>query len=255
MLLPRLIPVLLIDSGNLVKTINFNKDRYLGDPLNAIRIFSEKEVDEIIILDISSDTNPINYSMLEKFASAARMPITYGGGIKDILMAQKIINLGFEKIAIRSLAIEDPDAIKTFSEFFGSSCITVVIDYSINRTNDSYSIQSNSRSVSIDPILFAQKMIDLGAGEIIFQSVEGDGSMLGYDIKFLTKLSESRITNRVPTVILGGASTYLDISQANKINSRVSFAAGSLFVYYGRLKALQLSYPSQQVKISLFTRG
>jgi len=181
------------------------------------------------------------------------MPITYGGGIKDISMAKKIIDLGFEKIAIRSLAIEDPGAIKTFSEFFGSSTITVVIDYSFNKINYSYSIHSNNGLVTMDPILFAQEMIDLGAGEIIFQSVERDGSMLGYDMNFLMKLSESRIMNQVPTVILGGASAYPDISQANKLNPRISFAAGSLFVYFGRLRALQLSYPPQQAKISLFT--
>ena len=245
MLRPRIIPCLLLSNGGLVKTTEFLSPRYIGDPINTVRIFNEKEVDELIILDIdaTSQSRDPDYVLLENIALECRMPLCYGGGIKKIEQIRKIISLGVEKVALSSIAHSAPLLIEHAVREFGSQSIVVIIDVKVNPLNGTYEVYVNNGRISTgqSPAEFASRMAALGAGEIVINSITLDGTMTGYDLR-LASLVKDRIG--VPLTILGGAGSLEDIKKLFSECGVVGAAAGSLFVYKGSLRAVLINYPT-----------
>lgn len=249
MLLPRIIPCLLIKSNGTYNSNNFSKYTYLGDPINIVKIFSEKLVDEILILDIEAtikNTEP-NYKLIKKIATEATMPLTYGGGIKNEYQIEKIINSGVEKITISSYAIENTDKIKDFINIFGGQSICIVLDVKFNKKQSKYDIFTNSgtRKSKKNLIHLIQFLNNLQVGEIIINSIDLDGSRRGYDEKLINLLKKY---TSLPTTILGGASSYNNIYNMYKKYGIMGYAASSIFVYQGKLDAVLLSYPKDLIK-------
>lgn len=246
MLSVRIIPCLLYRSKGLVKTIKFNKDKYIGDPINAIKIFNDKEVDELIFLDIDASkhkTKP-NLNLIEEIASECFMPLSYGGGINNITDIKNILGLGVEKVIINTAAIENNRFIKEAVNKFGSSTIVISIDYKRNLFGNIavYSYNGTQRQ-KFGPIKFAQEMQSIGVGEIMFNSIERDGMMTGYDIVFLKRAVESL---SIPVIACGGAGSLNDIKNVVNEASVSAVAAGSLFVFYGPHKAVLINYPKYE---------
>jgi cyclase len=255
MLLPRIIPCLLIHKGGLVKTKKFENPKYLGDPINAVKIFNEKEVDELIVLDIDASVNDSepNYGVISKLASECRMPLCYGGGIKTKEQAKKIISLGVEKIAISSVAICDTSIITEISEELGRQSVVVAIDIQKKRSllGARYEICSHNASLAhnLDLISFVKQAEEAGAGEILINSIDCDGLMSGYDVS-LAKLVKKELS--IPMTFLGGAGSLEDIQSLIQECGIIGAAAGSLFVYKGKYKAVLINYPEIEKKIKIF---
>ena len=243
MLRSRIIPCLLISQQGLVKTIKFDKPKYVGDPINAVKIFNEKKVDELIILDIDASKNkkPPDLKKLKIIANESRMPLTYGGGITTIEQAKSIISLGYEKISISSYALENPEIIRDISSEIGSQSVVLTIDYKSNFISKGYSVFTinGMKRHKINIFEFAKKAEALGAGEILFNSIDRDGTMTGYDVKFAKD-----VRNKVNTQIsfLGGAKDILDMQNLISSIGIVGAAAGSMFVFKGSFKAILLNY-------------
>lgn len=254
MLYPRIIPCLLVKNKGLIKTIQFNNPKYVGDPINAAKIFNEKEVDELIVLDIDAtiEKRAPDYAMIEKLATECRMPLCYGGGIKNIETAQKIFELGVEKIAISSAAIETPDLIAEIAKRVGSQSVVVVLD--IKKQNGLCEIWSNNASINtkINPINFAKKIQELGAGEIVINSINNDGMMNGYDFDLIEKIKNSI---SIPITALGGAGSLKDIGCLFEKFGIIGAAAGSLFVFKGIYKAVLINYPNKVDKDAIFSEN
>jgi cyclase len=255
MLRPRIIPCLLVSNKGLVKTINFNNPKYVGDPINAVRIFNEKESDELTILDI--DATRLNkepdYKSIEYWASECRMPLCYGGGIKTIEQAQRIFSLGVEKIAISSEAIRNPEIISEISERVGSQSVVVVLDLKKKLFGGYELVTHNAtKSVKVNPLEFALKAINLGAGEIVLNSVDLDGTMKGYDLELVKKFKEKVTT---PLTILGGAGSLSDIETVIDNFGIIGASAGSLFVFKGVYRAVLINYPDPATKDALVKRA
>jgi len=239
----RVIPCLLVKDGGLVKTVKFKKPKYIGDPINAIKIFNEKEVDELVLLDIDATVRNLgpSFSLLEEVASECFMPLAYGGGIRSLEDIKTIFSIGVEKAIINTLACEDMKLIKQAVERFGSQSIVVSIDVKKNLFG-SYQvvIRGGTRAVKHKPVEYAQLMTELGVGEIILNSVDQDGTYTGYDLTLIRMVAEAV---DVPVVALGGAAVLEDFGLA--INSGASaVAAGSMFVYQGNTKGILINYPS-----------
>jgi imidazole glycerol-phosphate synthase subunit HisF len=243
---PRIIPVLLLNGDHLVKSLNFKNYRYIGDPINAVRIFNELEADELSFLDISATKNNRSISMdiIKDIGEEANMPFSVGGGIKDLTRIREIISAGAEKVIIGSHAVFDPDFVKQAAEEFGSSTITVCIDVKKRLLGKKQVWTINgSKPSGIDPLEFAQLMEENGAGEIIVQSIENDGKMKGYDLELIKTISDNL---NIPTVALGGAGSVDDLKIAYTQAHASGLAAGSLFVYYGHNKGVLINYPEKQ---------
>ncbi len=248
MLRSRIIPTLLIDEGKLVKTIQFKDAKYVGDPLNAVRILNEKKIDELFIIDISattSNTEP-EFSLIKRIAEECRMPLCYGGGIKNIKQMESIINLGVEKVAVSSKAINDIHFIKQAALKFGSQSIVVVVDVK-KSINNKYQIYfNNGKTLSqIDLSDFLERVIDFGAGEIVINSIDNDGMMQGYDVH-LVELIYEKID--IPLTILGGAGSKEDLKNMIKKFGILGLGAGSMFVFKGKFRAVLINYPNVNEK-------
>lgn len=249
---PRVIPILLLKDKGLVKSVQFKNYNYIGDPINAVKIFNDLKADELVFLDIlaSKEKRKISLEFVRKVGDEANMPFAVGGGVQTIQDIKEIINAGAEKVIINSYAVENPDFIKEASEEFGSSTIVVSIDVKkkLFGKNQVYT-HGGSKSSGISPVDFAKSMEEKGAGEIIINSIDQDGLMNGYDID-LTR--EVAMAVKIPVVACGGAGKLEDFKTA--INSAYSsaVAAGSLFVYHGPRKAVLVNYPSQDKLIALF---
>ena len=252
MLHPRIIPNLLIHNKGLVKTVNFKNPKYVGDPLNAVKIFNEKSVDELIITDIDAGVNKLepNYSLIEKFAIESRMPLCYGGGIKNIEQAKKIFSLGVEKIAISSSAIKNPEFITELAESVGSQSVVVVLDIRKKYLSNNYEIYTHNgtRKTGLNPLKFIEKIKKIGVGEIVINSIDRDGTMKGYDFKIIDQIR--RITT-LPLTVLGGAGSLDDVGELIKKYTIVGAAAGSIFVFKGKYKAVLINYPNDKEKMDL----
>ena len=252
MLRPRIIPCLLVKDGGLVKTVQFASPKYVGDPINAVKIFNEKEVDELIVLDIDASTQSRNpdYVMIKNLAAECRMPLCYGGGVKTVEQAERIIGMGVEKVAISSSAIEDPQLVAKMAEVVGSQSVVIVIDVKKTGINQRYEIfvQNGSRPTGRCPCQFSSEMEDLGAGEIVVNSIDNDGMMEGYDLSLLSEIRES-VT--LPITALGGAGSLNDIRRLIDRFGIVGAAAGSLFVFKGIYRAVLINYPSRSEKDAL----
>lgn len=243
MLRKRVIPCLLLKDGGLVKTINFNKPKYLGDPVNAIRIFNEKEVDELVLLDISANREgrEPDYETLAEIAGECFMPICYGGGITTFEQAKKIFSYGVEKISINSAAINNIQLITDISNHFGSQSVVCSIDCKRNLWGR-YSVFDASimRSTGVSPVEWAARVERAGAGEILLNSVNRDGTMSGFDIPLIDAVVS---TVNVPVIACGGAGSRADLMEPFEKTAVSAVAAGSFFVFHGKHRAVLISYP------------
>ncbi len=241
---PRLIPIMLIDKGDLIKTIMFDKYVYLGDPINALKIFNEKEVDELCIIDRSASENGINFKLLKEMADEAFMPLSYGGGIKSVNDAKKIINIGFEKIVINEATYNSFQLVKDISDEVGRQSVVVSIDYKLNLFHKRQCCYHNCKKrTTIDPLDHALKAINYGAGELIVTSVDHEGKMQGFDYDFIEKLCKKA---DVPIIAHGGAGDLQHISKVIHQHGASAVAVGSLFVFYGKKKGVLINYPDFQ---------
>lgn len=242
---PRVIPVLLLKNLGLVKSFKFKNHRYIGDPINAVKIFNDKRTDELVFLDInaSREGRLISLDFVHKVGDEANMPFGVGGGIKTIQDIRKVLENGAEKVVLNTIACENSDFIKEAADSFGASTIVVCLDVKKNLFGKYEIVYMNAqKKIKENVIEFAQKLDDCGAGEIIIQSVDRDGTYEGYDIELIKKVSES-VT--IPVVALGGAKDYGDFSRAAKEGFASAVAAGSLFVYHGPRRAVLISYPNK----------
>ncbi len=255
MLRPRITPCLLVHEQGLVKTVGFENPKYVGDPINAVKIFNEKEADELIVLDIDASINGVepDYKMIAHLAAECRMPLSYGGGIKTSGQAKKIIGLGVEKVSISSAAVNDPELVSEIAKAIGSQSVVVVLDVRKKKGlfSKGYELCTHNakRAHKIDPLAFAKKMQIAGAGEIVINSIDHDGQMKGYDLEFAKKI---RASLSIPVTFLGGAGSLSDLGDLIKECGVVGAAAGSLFVFKGPYRAVLISYPSMQKKDELF---
>ncbi|WP_420316459.1 AglZ/HisF2 family acetamidino modification protein [Ekhidna sp.] len=249
----RVIPTLLIQNGRLVKSFKFKKHDYLGDPINAVRIFNDKQVDELALLNISTDRHKkeINYDFIEQIVSEAFMPIAFGGGIKNIDQIRKILNLGVEKVVINK-SLSNKDLIRNAASEFGSQSILASIDINKNFLGKEGVYLDNGRKKwSSNTLGFAIECEKLGIGEIILHSIYKDGTYNGYDLELLKKVSDEV---SIPVVALGGASSIEDFYKAVESGAS-AVAAGSLFAYSGKREGVLINYPKQiELKEKLFNR-
>lgn len=248
MLRPRIIPCLLVRNKGLVKTVQFGEGKYVGDPINAVRIFNEKEADELIILDIDAtvkSTGP-DMKMIQFWAMQCRMPLCYGGGIKTVDQAKTIIGLGVEKVALSSSAISEPALVRAIADEIGSQSVVIVLD--VKRSpSGSYELWTHNatRKVGRSPIDVAREMQAAGAGEITVNSIDRDGEMKGYDFDIAAQIREAVTT---PMSVLGGAGALDDIGMLIEKFGVIGAAAGSLFVFKGTYRAVLINYPSPEQK-------
>jgi cyclase len=254
MLLPRIIPCLLIHNKGLVKTVNFNDPKYVGDPINAVRIYNEMEVDELMVLDIDAtvQNKEPDYDRIAKLAVECRMPLCVGGGIKSEDQAQRIFGLGVEKIAMSASAIQDPTLITRISKRVGSQSVVVVMDVK-KKLLGGYElcILNGRKKTGLNPVSFARQVQGLGAGEIVVNSIDMDGRMSGYDFDLVESI---RSAVSIPLTVLGGAGSLDDIGRLIQENGIIGAAAGSLFVFKGKYRAVLINYPNSQRKLELFNK-
>lgn len=255
MLFPRIIPCLLVHNKGLVKTTKFKDPKYVGDPINAVKIFNEKEVDELIVVDIdaSREGKEPDYKMIENLAAECRMPFCYGGGIKTVEQAQRIFGLGVEKIAISSLAVENPAIITEIAQRVGNQSVVVVMDVKKKAFSSKYEIfiHNGTKATRLDPVNFASEMQKLGAGEIVINSIDNDGVMKGYDISLIQKI---RDVINIPMTVMGGAGSFDDIGELIKHHGIIGAAAGSIFVFKGKYRAVLINYPTVKEKEVLISK-
>jgi len=241
---PRVIPVLTIMNDGLIKTTKFNKPIYLGDPINAVKIFNEKVVDELVILDISKDRHlrGPNFQLLQEIADEAFMPLAYGGGIRSIEDGLQILKIGFEKLVFNSMIEENPRVIEDLIGMVGGQSIVLSLDY---RTKFGGShLYKNSGKIksrfSISEIIKSYE--NIGVGEIIIHSIDRDGTRSGYDVSLLTRISKE---TTLPVIALGGCNGLSDIKNLMNQSSVSAFAAGHLFVFYGRRNGVLINFPTE----------
>lgn len=253
MLRPRIIPCLLVHQGGLVKTVGFRNPKYVGDPINAVKIFNEKEADELVVLDIDATVNGAepDYEMIAHVAAESRMPLCYGGGVRTAAQAKRISLLGIEKVAISSAALENPGLISEMASEIGRQSVVVILDVkkrSFGREAEVWTHNGtrNTKRLWTDVVREAEA---LGAGEIVLNSIDRDGEMQGYDLALALQL---RRTVSVPITLLGGAGSLDDIRAVIETCGVVGVAAGSLFVFKGTYRAVLINYPDAITKESLF---
>jgi cyclase len=248
---PRIIPVLLLKSKGLVKTNQFRNPRYIGDPINAVRLFNDLKADELVFLDVmaSQEKRVISLDFVRNVGEEAKMPFSVGGGIKTVEQIRNILQVGAEKVVINTQAALNPDFIKQAAELLGSSSITVCIDVMKKRRGELKTTFFNgTQSTAINPVDFARLMEKQGAGELIIQSIAKDGTMEGYDIELVRRISEA-VT--IPVVALGGAGNLEDMKKAFTQGFASAMAAGSMFVFHGPRKGILVNYPTQeQIKMT-----
>lgn len=255
MLRPRIIPSLLIRNKGLTKTVKFKDGRYIGDPLNAVRIFNEKSVDEIMVIDIdaSAESRGPDFDLIRKLAAECRMPLCYGGGITTVDEANRIINSGVEKVALSSAVMQRPELIGDIAREIGSQSVVVVLDVKKRLLGGRYEVyvRNGTKGTGVCPFEFAKKAEALGAGEIVINSIDRDGVMEGYDMALVRKM---RAATSLPLTVLGGAGKLEDIASLIDEFGIIGAGAGSFFLYKGVYKAVLINYPSPESKDALFTK-
>lgn len=246
MLRTRVIPCLLLQNTGLVKTVKFKEPRYIGDPINAVKIFNEKYVDELVLLDIGATVSnrAPQLELLAEIASEAFMPLGYGGGIRSLEEIRKILSMGFEKVILNTSAAKDTELIMSASEMFGSQSIVVSIDVKKNFWGK-YDVltRCGTESLKMDPVQYAKKVEQAGAGEILLTSIDRDGAMQGYDLKLIHSVTQAV---KIPVIASGGAGTVEDLAAAIQKGQASAVAAGSFFVYYGKHKAVLINVPTEK---------
>ena len=244
MLKTRVMPCLLLKNSRLVKTIKFKKPNYVGDPINVVKIYNEKEVDELIFLDITAtvENRKPPFKIISEITSECFMPFAYGGGINNLEDIKKIFSLGVEKVAINSYAVENPSFIKSASDLFGSQSIIVSIDVrkSLFGKYEVYT-HSGKNATKLDPVKFAIQVEEMGAGELLLTSIDRDGTMQGYDNNLITEVSDAV---SVPVIACGGVGKIEHFAEAVKAGAS-AVAAGSLVVYQGFNRGVLINFPNR----------
>lgn len=242
----RIIPVLLIDNGRLVKTTGFAKPKYVGDPINSAKIFNDKQADELIVLDISatpSGQGP-NVPLIRDIASECFMPLAYGGGISTVEQAQDIFRAGAEKVILNTAFFNTPRLVGEIARIYGSQAVVVAIDvvrrWPLRRPTAVY--HSSARSSGLSPVDAARRAVEAGAGELVVNAVDRDGTMSGYDIDLIRTVARAV---DVPVIACGGASSVGDFLTAVRDGGASAAAAGAMFVFNGPHRAVLISYPNQ----------
>jgi len=245
MLKTRVIPCLLVQGQRLVKTVEFRDPRYVGDPVNAVRIFNEKEVDELVVLDIAAtvEQQPPNLRLIGELASECFMPLAYGGGVRTLEQLQSVFSLGVEKVVINSEAAARPAFVSEAAARYGSQSVIVSIDAK-KKWLGGYEVRARSgrHGTGLDPVGFARDMESAGAGEILLNSIDRDGTMRGYDLDLISAVSQSV---SIPVIACGGAGTLADLAAAVK-GGASAVAAGSMFVFHGKHRAVLINYPARR---------
>lgn len=240
---PRVIPSLLLRNAGLVKTVKFKEPTYLGDPINIVKIFNDKEVDELLFLDITAtlEQRKPPFELLAKITDECFMPFGYGGGIRSLDEVRQLLSMGVEKVAVNSVAVEDPAFVTAAADMVGSQSVVVSIDVKKNLLGK-YQVYTHSGKVNtgLDPVKFAEKMQAAGAGEIFLNSIDRDGTMQGYDLDLVRRVSQAI---SIPLVACGGAKDLNDLVAVVEQSGAAAAAAGSMFVFQGRHRAVLISYP------------
>lgn len=255
MLQTRVIPCLLVQNERLVKTVRFKNPSYVGDPVNAIKIYNEKEVDELILVDISAtvERRPPSFKLIEQVASECFMPLCYGGGVRTPEEIRQIQTLGVEKVAINSHAVEDPSFIREASDRFGSQSIVLSMD--VKKTLwGKYLVHTHGgrKTTKLEPVEFAQEMEAMGAGEILLNSIDRDGTWEGYDLGLIKSVADAV---SIPVIACGGAGRIDDFSEAVKKGGASAVAAGSMVVYQGKDLGVLINFPTQEELKKAFHTG
>jgi len=251
MFLPRIIPVLLLKDLGLVKTVKFKNPRYIGDPINAVKIFNDLKADELVFLDIqaSKQNRSISLEIVKEISDEAFMPFAVGGGINNIKTVEDILKNGAEKVVLNSAIINNFDLIRQIANHFGSQSIIISIDVKKNFFNkNSVWIKSNTVNTKLDPVELAMRVQDLGAGEILINSIDRDGCMCGYDLELLKSINKSV---SIPVIACGGAGNLQHLKDGYDAGAH-SLAAGSLFIYHSERRAVLVNYPSKPEVIKIF---
>jgi cyclase len=242
---PRIIPCLLVHERGLVKTVGFASPKYIGDPINVVKIFNEKAVDELAVYDIDATVkgHGPDYKMLENLAFESRMPLCYGGGVKTVDQVKTIIGLGLEKVAISSAAVANPRLVAEAAAAVGTQSVVVVLDVRPRRSSATYEVWTHNATVNTGRTMLevAAEVEKLGAGEIVVNAIERDGQMKGYDLVMAGQISAAA---QVPVTVLGGAGSLKHIEELIRHCGVVGAAAGSLFVFKGVYRAVLVNYPS-----------
>jgi cyclase len=250
MLRPRIIPCLLVHKGGLVKTVGFDKPKYVGDPLNAVRIFNEKEVDELMVMDIDATRQgrEPDYKLIANLAAECRMPLAYGGGVRTVEQFERLVSLGVEKVSASAAAVADMGLVSAAAERVGGQSVVVVID--VRRRGKGYEVftHNGTKATGLDAVDFARRAEAAGAGEIVVNSIDRDGQMKGYDLDLVRAL-RGAVTR--PLTVLGGAGTLADMAGLVKEFGIIGAAAGSLFVFKGVYRAVLINYPARADKDQL----
>jgi cyclase len=252
---PRIIPCLLLHKSGLAKTERFANPRYVGDPLNAVRIFNEKRADELMVLDIDAtvEGREPRYDLISALARECRMPLCYGGGVTDADQVDRIVSLGVEKVTIGAAFATDPRLVEESAGRVGSQSVAVVIDTlrDASRGIVRAFTRRATQSVAEDPVMLARRAAQAGAGEIVLNSIDRDGTMAGYDVETIASV---RASVRVPVTAIGGASSFNEMMRLCRGFPGVAAAAGSLFVFKGRYRAVLIQYPTRDER-ALAARG
>jgi cyclase len=251
MLRPRIIPCLLVHKGGLVKTQQFKDPKYVGDPINAVRIFNEKEADELMVLDIDATANKVepDFSLIVKLAAECRMPLCYGGGVTTAEQAARIVDMGVEKVAVSAAAINNPSLLTEMAAAVGRQSVVAVLD--VRKRSGLFAkgyevyTHNGKNSHKLDPLALAKQLQDAGAGEIVVNSVDRDGQMQGYDLELAMQFKQGL---KVPVTFLGGAGSLEHLNELVSKLGVVGAAAGSLFVFKGKYRAVLINYPTPEQK-------
>lgn len=254
MLRPRIIPCLLMHNGGLVKTVGFEEPKYVGDPLNAVRIFNEKEVDELFVVDIDAtrEGREPNYGIIANLAAECRMPLAYGGGVRSAEQFQRLVSLGVEKVAVSAAAIENPQLVAEAAARVGSQSVVVVMDVKPSRRGWELYTHNGRRATGVNPVELAAQVQSTGAGEIVLNSIDRDGAMKGYDLDLVRAV---RQVVDLPLTVLGGAGSLSDIAGLVREFGTIGAAAGSLFVFKGVYRAVLINYPNRADRDAIASAG
>jgi cyclase len=245
MIRPRLIPALLLKGQGLVKTVKFKDPKYLGDPINIVRIFNDKEVDELIFLDIlaTPEQRRPAFELLGKITSECFMPMGYGGGIRRLDDVKVLLSLGIEKVILNAVAVENPAFVTEAADYAGSQAVVVSMDVKRGLLGKyEVFIHSGKTATGLDPVRHAQEMERRGAGELFINSIDRDGTMQGYDLDLIRRVTQAV---GIPVVACGGAGSVEHLAEAIRAGASAA-AAGSLFVFQGPLRGVLISYPSRE---------
>lgn len=249
----RVVPCLLLQDGGLVKTTRFDRPRYVGDPINAVRIFNDKYVDELVFLDIDASragAEP-DYDLIQRIAGECFIPLCYGGGIRTLAQSRRIVAAGVEKIAVNSMAIDDQQLLSTLSRELGASSVVAGIDVKRDMVGRARVFHPGRRHMTkLDPVEHARAVVAAGAGEIFLNSVDRDGTGNGFDVELIQAVTQAV---NVPVTVCGGAGGLEDMREAVRSGASAA-AAGSMFVFYGPHRAVLINYPAYASVRELFAQ-